>query len=197
MSQSCPACYQNQCPEAVSTITVNQTTLTMNGALVGWRDEYFTTASPKYDATSKTITLTYMPVNPGSVLLSLNSGVQGQDTSGTAANFSVSGNIVSLNFTPAATDVIHVHYFGYSGELSSYESVGFIKGYEGSVVPAGYLKMDGTTSHLIADYPELYAHGLANSLLLTYDATSFTLKEVKITYEVGGVETLGYACIKT
>ena len=181
----CPACYQNSVPEAVSEVTVNETTITMDGAKLKWYDEYYTTVSAQYDSISKTLTLPHMPLSASAVQLVVNTGVQGQNTTGAAKNFSVSSNLVALFFTPDAADIIHVHYMAYeSNEIDiGDEPVGTMQGYSGTTAPTGWLLMDGTTSYLIADYPALYAFCVAAGGLILSTAggppvTSFILNDL-------------------
>jgi len=199
MSTRCPACYQNTFPE-VPSITLIENTYYWDGAQIAWYNEYFTTASTGYNSTSKILTLAKYPVNPESVQLSLNGVVQGENSTGDLQNFSVSGNLVSLNFTPAATDAIHIHYPGFvtsSEDEGEDEPVGTMRAYAGTTAPPGWLFLDGTTSNAIASFPALYTHASANSLILSETATHFVLKEIKTQMTVGGVATSVNTIIKT
>lgn len=104
---SCPNCYQNNSPETPD-ITINQTTLQWDTDEVRWYDEYFLGT----DVVAGTLTLAHTPVGNEAVQLYLNSGAQGEDTVGVQSNFSVVDTVITLNWTPAATDAIHVHYLG-------------------------------------------------------------------------------------
>ena len=104
------SCFCESCPEAVQTINITQNTLEVDGAAAGFGDQYFHGGTADVGV-GNTLTLSHTPLNAASVLVFLNSGVQGQDTGVPANNFTVSGAVVTLNFAPVAGDVVHVHYF--------------------------------------------------------------------------------------
>lgn len=193
----CPACFQNSYPE-VPDITINATTINVDGAEVAWFNEYFTTVSASYNSTSKTIQLAHWPVSAEAVQLSLNGVVQGEAASGDLKNFSVSGDIVTLYFTPLVTDDIHIQFYGYvsTSDTGDDEPVGTMRAYAGAVAPSGWLFMDGVTSHLIASFPALYSHANTNGLLLSSTATNFVLKQAYTQFLIGGVATSVNTIIK-
>lgn len=99
-------CYCNSCPEAVSDVNITQVTIEVDGTESGFVDEYFAST----DVVAGHITLSNTPINAAAVLLFLNSGAQGQNTVTPSNQFSVAADVVTLNFTPVAGDVLHFHY---------------------------------------------------------------------------------------
>jgi len=147
---TCP----NSCAAAAAspTVTVEETVLTLDGARVRHYNDPFTGAEVSFQV----LELTHWPVDSGAVQMALNGVVQ---LPGSSYQFQVHGNLVSLGFTPAATDSIHFMYLGYvtTGESNDGLPVGCIIPYHGAVVPAGWVAMDGVTSLAIADHPALWA----------------------------------------
>lgn len=178
-------CYDSTLPE-ITPVTINDVHLEVNGATTTFANEYITTASASYDTTYNRITLAYWPIDPSQVQLILNSGVQGQSTTSPGNNFSVSGNIVELLFTPAPTDLIHIHYMAYAGEGSAGDAFpGERVFYSGTLAPAGWLFCDGISSYAKADFPNAWLVANAQSLVDSSTATHFVLKNFD--YTISGV----------
>lgn len=172
-------------PEIVP-VTINDVHLEVNGATTQFANEYLNTTSPSYDATLNRITLAYWPIDSNQVQLFLNSGAQGNDTSGDSQNFAVSGNIVTLYFTPEVGDVLHFHYMAYAGEGSAGDAFpGQRVFYNGTLAPAGWLFCDGVSSYAKADFPNAWLVATAHGLTESSTATHFVLKNFD--YTINGV----------
>lgn len=185
--RSCPACYVNSYPETPE-ITINEVNVNIDSARVRFVTEAFTTASAAFTAGANTIQLSYFPITAGAVGMALNSGVQGQAGSGSANNFSVSGSIVLLGFTPTSEDTMYFTYMAYDASATddNDEVIGMMKSWAGTTAPSGWLLLDGVTSYTIADYPELYSFATTNGLILSFTTTNFVLKELKTVMQSGG-----------
>lgn len=103
--------FLNCCPESVA-VTVNQTTVNIDGSATLSYHDYKTYANVVDTGGVYTIQLDHDPLSDDAVSMALNSAVQGEAAAGSQHNYSVSGDMVTLHFTPAATDVFHFWYIG-------------------------------------------------------------------------------------
>jgi hypothetical protein len=170
MGENCSA-FENCCPSAPD-ISITNVTVTMDGAAVRFYQEAFLGSA----ITNRLVQLAHWPVMPMGVLLFLNTGIQGQNTIVPYNDYTISGKDITLGFTPDATDEILVAYMAYSAATAGSEAVGVTHAYAGATAPTGYVFMDGSTAYSIASFPALYAFVVANGLLETSTATTFTIK---------------------
>lgn len=103
--------YLNCCPESVEVTVTQNITNVSTGAIEMYHD-YFNGADVVDTGGVLTFTLGHAPLSSGQVNMALNSGVQGESTSGTQRNYTVTGSVVTLHFVPDATDVFHFWYLG-------------------------------------------------------------------------------------
>lgn len=197
---SCPPCYQNSCPE-IPEITINQTTITLDGSDAFFKDEYY-----KYQASgiylaftsSAQVTLSYYPVSAASVTVYRNGKAQRY-----IIDYNISDKVVIFTNALGNDEEIKVTYFTYTGIQSSEDfGVGTVVNYTGGTVPVKYLVMDGVSSYLWAGYPDFNTWAVANwstvsgffaSGTATPSSTpagSFILAQVKTVVTVGGVSQL-------
>jgi hypothetical protein len=133
-------------PEIVP-VTINQQIIQINDSPAMFRSESFSYGDSD---DNRTFALDFYPYEAKSVEVYLNSGAQRYGT-----DYSVQGQYVVLNVALAAGDQILVRYLSVDGTVASQTtSVGMLIGSAGLTLD-GFLRMDGTTSHLWADYPTL------------------------------------------
>lgn len=108
---TCPSSCTGSCPEIVP-VTINQTTITFDSDDMQVINDYFIGSdfSDNGDGTS-TVTLSDTPLDAEQIDVYLNGLAQGEDTSGTQANFTLSGADLTLAFVPTVSDKIHVKYW--------------------------------------------------------------------------------------
>lgn len=150
MSTSCPSAFEFSCPEIVP-VTVNQTIIQIEDSPAMHRTQQFTYSGAGTQADKKTLALDYFPYEPRSVNVVRNSGVQRY-----GVDYSVQGQYVVLTTALAdSNDEVYVTYLSVAGTVASQgASVGSIVAAAGTSLD-GFLRMDGTTSYLWADYASL------------------------------------------
>ena len=142
----CPSCFESNAPEIVP-VTVNQTIIKIDDSPVMHRVQTF---SYGYAADNRTFDLSHFPYDPKSVEVYLNSGAQRYST-----DYTVQGQYVVMTNALQSGDQILVRYISVDGTIASQTTtVGMLIGSAGTTLE-GFLRMDGTTSHLWADYPTL------------------------------------------
>lgn len=143
---SCPSCFETVSPEIVP-VTVNKTIIKINDSPVMHRVDTFSFGS---SSDNRTFGLTYFPYEPKSVEVYLNSGAQRY-----AVDYTVQGQYIVMTNALQTGDQIFVRYVSVDGAIASQTTtVGMLIGSAGSTLE-GFLRMDGTTSHLWADYMTL------------------------------------------
>lgn len=158
---------RESCPDAPD-ITVNDNSLQLDGAVVTFKDDYFS-------GPASTSALTGLPYQPSGVLVSRGGVVQQQNV-----DFTIDGQ--TLTWIPAmiAGERGHAHYMSI-GEVSA--SVAFPTGFQmpwaSSTAPTGFLLMDGTTSYSRTTYANLFAFANPLGLVLSSTSTEFVLKNTK------------------
>lgn len=184
------------CPEPVSTINITQNIIEMDGTRAFW-DEVYTTGEV-YIGAGGFIALPYTPYARSQVTLILNTAVMRQ-----GPDFTVANDRVYLNFTPALTDLLHVRYFALTDGSSSILadstiSAGMTVGFGGTVIPTGWLELDGSTSHLQSSYPVLWAWLQLNTgYVLSSTATHFVLNKIDTPFYNGTTLVSGKTIVKT
>lgn len=209
MSSWCPACYQNSCPEAPA-ITINQTTVEMDGSVITPQDDYFS-----YDAVTAAnniyLQLTGVPIAQKVVTVYRNAQVQRLTT-----DYTISGGVVTLLQPLTADEQVKVTYWANLEAADAYalSGIGSVIGTAAAINVAAQpnhgLWADGVTKHSWAAYGEFYTWAAANtaaalSLLespetIPETATgNFILKLIQPTASVGGVFQAmnGYVIVST
>lgn len=139
----CPTCYETVSPEIVP-VTINQTIIQIDDSPVMHRVDTFSYGD---SADNRTFGLSYFPYEPKSVEVYLNSGAQRY-----AVDYTVQGQYVVMTNALQSGDQIFVRYVSVDGAISSQTStVGMLIGSAGLTLE-GFLRMDGTTSHLWSNY---------------------------------------------
>lgn len=170
-------CFVDSYPEPTS-VTVNENVTQYNGINARWVEEVFTGASL---VNHKSGALSYFPVANGAVTLFLNSGAQRQ-----GVDYVLSANMFAMVSPLLDADVVMVKYLAYDTAVPDQElQVGQIVFSANNSAPTGFIVADGTTAHSKEDYAVLYAFATTYSLVLSEDATTFTLKDLSIV--AGGV----------
>ena len=186
------------CPEAPSTININQNIIQMDGTRAFWLEVYFTGADyNSMYAPVGGLSLAFPPYTRSQTTLVMNSGVQryGHD-------FVINGSRLALNFTPAAGDLFQFKYFALTDSTStivhdSSIAVGTMVGFGGSGEVPGWHRMDGSTPRPKGNYPQLWAFLETHSdLLESSDATTFTLKLIQSPFYDGNTLVTGATIIK-
>ena len=103
--RSCPACYQNTCPEPPGDVTVNVTEVTVvapggEEVEIGSQIDHFV-----FTGGETSVTLSETPASVSPIIVSLNSGVQRP-----GVDYTYALGVVSLLFTPVAGDQLVVSY---------------------------------------------------------------------------------------
>ena len=139
----CLSCYESVSPEIVP-VTVNQQIIKINDSPAMFRSETFSFGAV---ADNRTFGLAYYPYEPKSVEVYLNSGAQRYGT-----DYTVQGQYLVLTIALTSGDQILVRYLSVDGAVASQTTtVGMLIGSAGATLE-GFLRMDGTTSHLWANY---------------------------------------------
>lgn len=188
------------CPEAPSTINITQNIIEMDGTRAFWVEQSF--LGSQYVAATG-FALTYVPYARSQLSLLLNSGAMRQ-----GPDFTVTASRVYLTFVPAADDKIVIRYFALTDGTSSVLAdstltTGMTMGFGGTVIPEGWVDMDGTT-------PLSRAEGSVSGELYTWcstyaptyikeedeDANTFTLIANASTFYNGTTLVTGKTLIK-
>lgn len=186
------------CPEAPSVINITQNIIEMDGTRAFWVDQYLLGSG----VSSNSITLEYVPYARARVFVMLNTATMRQ-----GFDYSVLGNKITLNFTPASDDLLHINYFALTDGTSTLVndnsfSTGMTIGFGGAAgtEPEGWLRMDGTTLHLRTSYAGLAAWLDANDSYLNLTLTTgthFVLKALQTSFFHEGSLIAGPTIIKT
>ena len=131
------------CPEPVSTINITQNVVEMDGTRAFWVEQQF--LGSEYVVASG-FELDYVPYARSQLSLMLNSGAMRQ-----GPDFTVTASRVYLTFVPAADDKIVIRYFALTDGTSSVLAdstltTGMTMGFGGTVIPEGWVDMDGATA---------------------------------------------------
>lgn len=169
--------YSSSCPEPVN-VTVNNQIIQIKDAPAMSRVDTFVFGD---SADNRTFALSFFPYEPRSVQVYFNSGAQRY-----SFDYQVQGQYIILTNALVAGDQIFVRYISVDGYVSSQTStLGMLVSFSpGAGLVDGYLRMDGTTSHLWSSYPTLQSwfydsgSGAARraDLLESFDGSSFVLK---------------------
>lgn len=173
----CPGSCHESCPETTP-VTILQTNLYFDGTNFFFNEARYSKSGGSVTLDSsgeyKVITLAYNPLSNASV-----TGFRNSAAMRNGADYIVSGKQVYL-VNPALDD--EEFYFKYpsmEGPVGGATySVGYMQPYY-TDPGAGWLEMDGTTSHLKTTYASLWVFLSLNSeLLLSSTSTHFVLKEL-------------------
>ena len=193
---SCPSCCGDVSAEIVP-VTVSTTNLYIDDLPAIHQTQTFSYGDDA--ALHKNFLLTYAPYEGRSVEVFRNSGAQRYGIDFTIQNRYVTLTVPLID----ANDTLYVRYWYIEGVSQAAAAVGTIVASVGDAPGAldTYLIMDGTTSHLWADFPELDVWFTADAnrgtqLLLVDNATSFTLRLfTDVTSSNGELTTLDkYIC---
>ena len=175
--------YCNSAPEAPSSITINETTIELDGTEVIWNVDRLTiglgniTVDSNGDYTR--LTLTYDPISMDALQLISNSGTQRR-----GVDYTIIGRTIILTTPATAADEYLARYMTATtvSDTDTDMGVGSVRGYDyGSStanVPAGWLAMDGVTSYSRATYVALYNYASTHSMVLSSTATTFVLRSL-------------------
>lgn len=163
------SCFQNSCPEA-SNVTINQTTLEIDGSEALFYNESFTTPGA-------TFTLSHVPYVAASVQVARNGVVLANEV-----DYYLTGSSITLSTPLVSGDYLDIQYFSIGTVTGGIVPTGTIAAYEGGVAPDGFLLMDGSTSHSKATYDTLWTTYLSahTDLLVagSFAGTTFTLMQL-------------------